>query len=91
VFIVFRMLRKTSPLEQRIYDWAKRQGLAVVESEKLPDHSMDIGLPGSGSQEVRLLMRDSNGQKCEARVRFNVAVVGKDSEDVQWTKKNDHA
>jgi hypothetical protein len=91
VFVVFRISRKTTPLEQRIDDWAKRQRMTVIESEKLSDHSMDIGLPGSGSQEVRLLMRDSKGQTCEARIRFDVAVVGKDSEHVQWTRKQEHA
>lgn len=85
------MTRKTAPLERRIHEWAKRQRLTVIESEKISDHSMDMGQAGNGSQEVRLLMRDLTGQTCEARVRFDVAVVGEDSEHVQWTKKPERA
>jgi hypothetical protein len=89
--MVVRVVRKTVPLERRINEWAKRQGLTVTESEKIQDHSMDLGLPGSGSHTIRLLMRDAKGQSCEARVRFDVAAIGEDSEHVQWTRKPEHA
>ncbi len=87
VAIVLRLLRRPVPLERRIDTWAKRQGLTVIETEKIPDRSMDLGLPGTGSLSVRLLLRDPTGHTCEARVRFDVASTSHDSEHVQWTKK----
>lgn len=81
--IVLRVMKRTLPVKQRMSDWAGRHGLQVVSAEKVGDHSPD-GLAGSGSQTFRLLLRDAKGARREATVRFDVAVIGQDTEHVVW-------
>jgi len=84
--IILRLLRKTVPLDRRIQEWAARQGLTVISSERVADFSWDLA-SAEASPEVRLRLRDAQGWTGEARVRFDAAVVGHDSEHVRWTRK----
>jgi hypothetical protein len=83
VAIVLRLKKHVIPMERRVSEWAKRHGVVVITAERMPDHSLDVGVPGSGSSVFYLVVRDSKGVRREATVRFDVATIGKDSELVR--------
>ena len=60
------------------------QPIQVISAKKVADHSLDIGVAGSGSPTFRLVVRDSRGMRREATVRFDVAIIGKDTDSVDW-------
>jgi hypothetical protein len=80
--LIARAFRRPKPLNDRIREWAAHRNLVVLRVDRRPDHLPDIGLPGAGYDEVKLLVRDSAGSTRDVVIRFSAAVIGSDRETV---------
>ena len=75
--------KKTIPLRQRVQDWAKKQGLEIVRSERRFFFTGPFFLrPGTGTV-FHIFVRDGEGER-EGWLDLQSPLWGKDRERIEW-------